>query len=117
MVGTFTTSANGQITQRNVLSAEKKESLWQWYNTSGARCIHNHEGRWTDPNGPYWGGFQANWDFMKTYGRHPGKHISYLRRWGTANHWRPILQIHMAFRGWRARGFQPWPEARRKCGL
>jgi hypothetical protein len=117
MAGTMNTSANGEITQRNVLSQEKKEKLWHWYRTSGAKCIRQHEGAWTDPHAPYWGGFQANRDFMRTYGRHYKKGISYYRRWGTANHWIPVLQIHMAKHGWAARGWAPWPTTRRICGL
>lgn len=101
----------------NFMSSAKKHKLWHWYDTSGARCIHKHEGSWTDPDPKYYGGFQADISFQRTYGRYFKKNISYLRRYGTANHWPVILQIHMAKHGWNARGFAPWPSTRLMCGV
>lgn len=74
-------------------------------------CIHRYEGNWNDPNAPYYGGLQMDWNFMRAYG------AEYLRRWGTADHWPPSVQIEVAIRAWRDRGFQPWPTTRRMCGL
>ena len=76
-----------------------------------ARCIHRHEGSWTDPNAPYWGGMQMDRSFMSSYGR----------RWyealGTADHWRPSVQLLVSWRGYLARGgFNPWPNTARECG-
>jgi hypothetical protein len=86
--------------------------LWHWYRTSGAACVKSKEGAWTSNTGNgYYGGFQADMNFQRAYGP------EYLRRWGTANNWPPIAQIHMAWRGWRARGWQPWPNTSRMCGL
>jgi hypothetical protein len=85
--------------------------LWNWYETSGARCIREHEGSWTDPGAPYYGGFQADLSFQKTYGG------EYLSRYGTANNWPAVDQIHMAHRGHAARGWAPWPTTRVICGL
>lgn len=75
-------------------------------------CIHRYEGSWTDPNPPYWGGLQMDWNFMSAYG---GK---YLRRLGTADRWPPATQIAVAkVAYYSGRGFGPWPNTRRMCGL
>jgi hypothetical protein len=75
-------------------------------------CIHRYEGAWTDPNPPYFGGLQMDYSFMATYGRH------LLRTKGTANHWTPLEQMWVAERAHRAgRGFYPWPNTARYCGL
>ena len=85
-------------------------NLWWWYRNSGAQCVREHEGSWRDPNAPYWGGFQFSWDFHG-YGR------KYFERLGTANHWPRISQVHAAYNGYRARGWSPWPNTARMCGL
>jgi hypothetical protein len=77
----------------------------------GALCIHGHEGSWKDPNPPHWGGMQMSWAFMQAYGP------ALLRRLGTADHWTAHQQLHVAYRGWQARGWWPWPNTARKCGL
>lgn len=82
-----------------------------WFRTSGAECVKSREGSWTDPNAPYWGGMQADLSFQKTYGP------EFYRRWGTADHWPPWAQMVMAYRGWLARGWYPWPNTARACGL
>lgn len=75
-------------------------------------CIHSHEGSWTDPNGPYYGGLQMDWTFMRTYGP------EFLRAYGTADHWPPAIQITVAMRAYLSgRGFNPWPNTARMCGL
>lgn len=74
-------------------------------------CIHAHEGSWTDPNPPYYGGFQMDVTFMRSYGP------EYLAAWGTADHWPPAVQLAVAMRGYFARGFEPWPNTARACGL
>jgi len=74
-------------------------------------CIHRYEGSWTDPGSPYWGGLQMDWGFMSTYGH------DLLRRKGTADHWTPHEQMWVAERAWRTRGFYPWPNTARYCGL
>jgi hypothetical protein len=76
------------------------------------RCIHRHEGPWTDPNPLYYGGLQMDLAFQRTYGR------GLLRRKGTADHWAPYEQMWIAERALRAgRGFYPWPWTARTCGL
>jgi hypothetical protein len=75
-------------------------------------CVHQGEGRWTDPHAPYWGGLQMDWDFMRTYGR------EYLRVFGPANNWPRSVQIAVAIRAYLSgRGFYPWPNTARACGL
>jgi hypothetical protein len=75
-------------------------------------CIHRYEATWTDPNPPYYGGLQMDIGFMQRYGAH------LLRRKGTANYWTPLEQMWVAERALRAgRGFYPWPNTARFCGL
>ena len=77
-------------------------------------CIHSHEAGWdnhdTGRNGHY-GGLQMSFDFMRGY----GPDLWSVK--GTADHWTPLEQMWVAERAWRVRGFQPWPETARMCGL
>jgi hypothetical protein len=75
-------------------------------------CIHHYEGSWTDEGPPYYGGLQMDFGFQQRYG------AGLLRRKGTANHWTPLEQIWTAERARRSgRGFYPWPNTARLCGL
>lgn len=74
-------------------------------------CIHKYEGAWNDPNAPYYGGLQMNWDFMRAYGS------EFLAQYGTADNWPPGVQMYVADRAWKVRGFNPWPTTARACGL
>lgn len=75
-------------------------------------CIHRHEGSWTDPRSPYYGGLQMDIGFQRAYGRY------LLRRKGTANRWKPLEQMWTAEKARRSgRGFHPWPNTARRCGL
>lgn len=79
---------------------------------AGWLCIHRYEGPWNDPNAPYYGGLQMDISFQRTYGAH------LLRRKGTADHWTPLEQMWVAERAYRSgRGFYPWPNTARYCGL
>ena len=76
-------------------------------------CIHQHEGAWNDTGDPYWGGLQMDRSFMRTYGsdvirRHGG---------GLADTWTPAEQMMVAQRAYRTRGYHPWPNTARACGL
>lgn len=76
------------------------------------RCIHRYEGPWRDPNAPYYGGLQMDLTFQRMYGR------ILLRRKGTANRWTRYEQMWVAERALRrGRGFHPWPNTARRCGL
>lgn len=88
------------------------------YNDLGAwTCIHGYEGSWTDPDGPYYGGLQMDLGFQQTYG------ADFLARWGTADHWPIWAQLTAArrardgYHGYAARGYGPWPNTARYCGL
>lgn len=75
-------------------------------------CIHRYEGPWSDPHAPYYGGLQMDLAFQRRYGRH------LLRRKGTADRWSPLEQMWVAERAYRSgRGFRPWPNTARACGL
>lgn len=74
-------------------------------------CIHHYEGAWNDVGGPYWGGLQMSLSFQQRYG-------SWIYRLkGTADHWTPLEQIWTAEKARQSRGFWPWPNTARICGL
>jgi hypothetical protein len=76
------------------------------------KCIQRHEGPWNDPHAPYYGGLQMDLTFQRHYG------AELLRRKGTADNWTPLEQIWVAERAYRSgRGFYPWPNTARACGL
>jgi hypothetical protein len=76
-------------------------------------CIHSYEGAWDANTGNgYNGGLQMDYGFMSTYGP------EYLRSLGTADNWPPAIQVEVAVRAYRSgRGFGPWPNTARYCGL
>lgn len=75
-------------------------------------CIHRHEGPWNDSGAPYYGGLQMDISFQRAYG------ADLLRRKGTADNWTPLEQMWVAERAYRSgRGFYPWPNTARSCGL
>jgi hypothetical protein len=75
-------------------------------------CIQRYEGAWADPNPPYFGGLQMDLSFQRRYGG------DLLRRKGTAERWTPLEQMWVAERAHRSgRGFYPWPNTARLCGL
>jgi hypothetical protein len=75
-------------------------------------CIHRYEGSWRDPYAPYYGGLQMDLTFQRRYG------LRLLRRKGTADHWTRYEQMWVAERAHRSgRGFYPWPNTARYCGL
>jgi len=85
--------------------AKHPPSLGAWM------CIHRYEGSWVDSGGPYWGGLQMDLSFQQTYGGW------LLRHKGTADHWSPLEQIWAAVRASHSRGFSPWPNTARDCGV
>ncbi len=76
-------------------------------------CIHRYEGAWTSNTGNgYYGGLQMDRSFQGLYGG------DFLRLWGTADHWPAWAQLQVAVRAYEAgRGFYPWPNTARACGL
>lgn len=78
---------------------------------SAFECIHRYEGSWSDSGDPYWGGLQMDWSFMRAYG------APFLRAFGPANRWPRSVQLAVAIEAWTSRGFGPWPNTRKECGL
>ncbi len=92
--------------ERALRQAQRPPHLSAWL------CIHAHEGSWSDPGAPYYGGLQMDISFQQAYGRR------LLERKGTADRWTPLEQMWVAEAALRAgRGFHPWPNAARLCGL
>jgi hypothetical protein len=76
-------------------------------------CIHRFEGAWDSNTGNgYYGGLQMDVGFQTRYGG------DFVGRWGTADNWPAWAQLQTAVRAYRAgRGFWPWPNTARACGL
>ncbi len=76
-------------------------------------CIHGYEGAWTSNTGNgYYGGLQMDWSFMRMYGS------EFVRQWGSADNWPVAAQLTAAARAHASgRGFTPWPNTARACGL
>lgn len=75
-------------------------------------CIHGYEGAWNDPNAPYYGGLQMDMSFQRAYG------WRLLQTKGTADNWTPLEQMWVAEKAYASgRGFYPWPNTARYCGL
>lgn len=81
------------------------------------QCIHRYErhpaqGWRTHTGNGYYGGLQMDIHFQRAYGP------ELLRRRGTANNWRWFEQMWVAERAYASgRGFYPWPNTARYCGL
>jgi hypothetical protein len=77
------------------------------------QCIHHYEGAWTSNTGNgYYGGLQMDIPFQSRYGG------DFLDRWGTADNWPVWAQIQAAATAYQSgRGFYPWPNTARACGL
>lgn len=76
-------------------------------------CIHNREGAWNDRHDPYWGGLQMDRGFQRAY----GSDMIRLHAGGLADTWTPREQMVVAERARRVRGYAPWPNTARACGL
>jgi hypothetical protein len=76
-------------------------------------CIHRYEGAWDANTGNgYYGGLQMDIPFQSKYGS------DFMRRWGKANNWPVWAQKVAAVRAYQSgRGFGPWPNTARACGL
>jgi hypothetical protein len=79
----------------------------------GLLCIHTFEGAWNSATGNgYYGGLQFDSSFQSTYGP------EFLRAFGSANNWTPAMQLAVAERAYLSgRGYGPWPNTRRSCGI
>jgi len=76
-------------------------------------CIHRYEASWDANTGNgYYGGLQMDISFQARYGS------DYLARFGTADRWPVWAQLEAAARAYDdGRGFWPWPNTARVCGL
>lgn len=75
-------------------------------------CIHEGEGAWNAEGGTYWGGLQMDIDFQQTWGP------DMIRKYGGWAHlWTPRDQMVVAERARKVRGYYPWPQTARVCGL
>lgn len=78
-------------------------------------CIAHYESSttWNIRGGTYWGGLQMDVGFMNTYGG------DMIRKYGGryADAWSPHDQMVVAERAYQTRGFEPWPNTSRDCGL
>jgi hypothetical protein len=82
-----------------------------WF--ADAMCVHHFEGAWNavDPSGTYFGGMQEDVPFQQAYGP------AFYARYGMADRWPPRDQLVAAWRAWRRRGWEPWPNTAAMCGL
>jgi hypothetical protein len=92
--------------------AVRRAQISDWLN-GAFLCIHRYEGSWTANTGNgYYGGLQMDRRFMQIYGP------EFVGRWGTADNWPAWAQLETAARAHDAgRGFTPWPNTARFCGL
>jgi hypothetical protein len=77
-------------------------------------CIADHESgaRWDIATGNgYYGGLQMDRSFQQAYAPH------LYRTKGTADNWTAEEQLRAAGRAIAVRGFTPWPNTARMCGL
>jgi hypothetical protein len=79
-------------------------------------CIHSYEGSWdavsaTVPT--YYGGMQMDATFEAAY----GADVLAYRGGAHANLWPKHDQLMVAYRGYKVRGYTPWPTAAAACGL
>lgn len=77
-------------------------------------CIAEHESSrtWDISTGNgYYGGLQMDRLFQRTYGP------ELYRTKGTADHWTAEEQMRVAERAIASRGFWPWPNTARACGV
>jgi hypothetical protein len=107
----LTRAADWQWTRARTIArlAHRPPHLSAW------RCIQSYEsgGSWHINTGNgYYGGLQMDVGFQLSYG-------SWLYRTkGTAEHWTPLEQMWTAERAHSSgRGFTPWPNTARACGL
>lgn len=106
-------NARGRTIRRLQRELGSSGPSWGWLAASD--CIYREErgadGWATRTGNGYYGGLQADLAFQRAYGP------EYVARWGTADRWPWWAQLHMGYRGWVRRGWQPWPNTSRECGL
>jgi len=124
LMGRQRTATEGRVfSEMSIPDVKRAVRLWQRRAAAARRkaahpphkaawlCIHRYEGSWTDADGPYYGGLQMDLGFQRRYASR------LLQTKGTADHWTPLEQIWTAEKALRSRGFWPWPNTARFCGL
>lgn len=94
----------------HVLPYEQQFSCIAMHEAGDKRNIGSTNWHINTGNG-YYGGLQMDRTFQRTYGPE-----LYTRK-GTANYWTREEQIRVAGRAVKTRGFTPWPNTARYCGL
>ena len=124
LMGVPKTPTEGRVlAEMSIPDVQRAVGLWKNRATAARRraerpphlaqflCIHRYEASWTDSGAPYYGGLQMDLGFQRTYAP------QLLRAKGTADHWSPLEQIWTAEKATKSRGFYPWPNTARFCGL
>ncbi len=101
--------AQAEDVTRNLSKAERKEiSFEEWVKSPTAKYLKKVEShgncKATGGNGKYQGTWQVNAGFWKTYG---GKKYASKASKATCKE-----QDLVAYKGWLARGWSPWPPAK-----
>lgn len=105
-----TTRSRARATRRNLRLLYTGLSQVGWLRS--ALCVHHFEGTWDDTRNPVDdGGMQMDQSFQQSYGP------VFYQRWGRAYHWPVWAQLYTAYQGWKVRGWYPWPNTARYCGL
>jgi hypothetical protein len=129
MAAPLTPTERSELRATNGRYLDRLEELWRQRAERARRraarpphlsawlCIHRYERQpgqgWATRTGNgYYGGLQMDLGFQRRYGH------DLLRRKGTADRWTRLEQMWVAERAYRAgRGFYPWPNTARACGL
>lgn len=91
------------------------DAAWAWFRSPTAQCVANHEGGFNSADlatgNTYFGRMQGDRSFLATYGpefyRRYGRPHGVPGRW--LNPWPASAQVVTFYRGYRARGWGPWP--------
>lgn len=124
---------NSRLSRLEVRIKALTEQILEVGNEEHWNCIHRYErgadGWATNTGNGYYGGLQMDKEFQRDHG------LDYLLKKGTAGNWTPREQMAVAERAkrgirtsrdehgrvymWqdRPRGYNPWPNTARKCGL
>jgi hypothetical protein len=94
-------------------TARSRYELWFSSTYTKWACVHRGEGAWNSNTGNgYYGGLQMDLSFQRSYG------AEFMGRFGTADRWPVYAQLIAGERAQKAgRGWYPWPQTARACGL
>ena len=92
-----------------VKASEAKARVFPGWWLKGALCVHSHEGSWLDAGAPFYGGMQFD---LGTWRSNGGSRYAAYPHQAT-----PHEQLKVAYVTWQRRGWWPWPNTARMCGL